>query len=70
MIEEPVCSPSLPCDPSDARGVGPCTDFLGFIWSGTQCVGIAGCSCEGADCDKRFAVHEECEGAYSTCPGP
>ncbi len=45
----------------DAEGTGQCDEGLGIIWDGTECVGIAGCDCVGADCDRLYSDYEECQ---------
>ncbi len=53
--------------PMDAEGFSDQTDpnctpdqGLGVKWDGTDCVGIAGCECVGADCDQLFDTVDEC----------
>ncbi|MFW5966595.1 MAG: hypothetical protein ACOCV2_03705 [Persicimonas sp.] len=55
------------CDPQEARGVGMCQMFLGYVWDGEECKGVSGCSCEGDDCDDLFGSFEDCEEAYRGC---
>jgi len=56
--------------PMDARGEGPCELFFGFAWDGTSCVGLGGCTCEGADCGSLYPGLDECEDAHRDCFGP
>ena len=58
------------CLPMDARGIGQCDQGLGIIYSPDGgCIGIAGCECEGPDCDQLFANHDECMRTCNPC-GP
>jgi hypothetical protein len=57
------------CAPQDAMGVGPCDQFFGYAWDGQSCVGISGCSCEGADCSRLHAALESCQKEHADC-GP
>ncbi len=59
--------PSGPCAPMDARGDGACALFIGFVWDGSDCVGIGGCDCVGTDCDNVTATPEECRAAHAEC---
>jgi len=61
--------PDKTCAPMDATGVGPCDQFFGWAWDGAACVGISGCSCEGADCEELHASFEECNEAHAGCAG-
>jgi hypothetical protein len=58
------------CDPQDAKGVGPCAAFFGYAWNGKECVGLGGCSCEGADCKSTYSTPEECKKAHQGCNEP
>lgn len=62
-------SPAAPCDAQDARGVGMCEAFFGYAWDGGACVGLSGCSCEGADCGSTWGDPAECEAAHAMCGG-
>lgn len=63
------CLPAPPsCKAMDAKGVGLCEKHLGYTWNGKACVGLAGCSCSGADCGKLFSSKSACQTAYSGCP--
>lgn len=55
------------CEPMDARGMGACDAFFGYAWNGRECVGLSGCSCEGADCDATYDSAETCRDAYAGC---
>jgi hypothetical protein len=55
------------CRAQDARGVGPCDRFFGYAWDGQACVGISGCSCEGADCERLYQSLEACQAAHRAC---
>lgn len=63
------------CAPMDATGIpdpeaGACDCSLGYAWSGTSCIHLGNCFCEGDDCDKLFRDLEECTAAHpSSCPG-
>ncbi len=59
-----------PCAPQDATGVGACEKFLGYVWNGSGCEGISGCSCEGSDCDALHPTLEACQGSVPDCQGP
>jgi hypothetical protein len=57
------------CALMDAQGVGPCDAFFGYAWDGAACIGISGCSCEGADCDALSDSFESCEKEHADCAG-
>ncbi|MDQ3032347.1 MAG: hypothetical protein M3Y87_08035 [Myxococcota bacterium] len=59
-----------PCTADDAHGVGECDLLLGNAWTGTGCVGISGCSCEGTDCDVIRRSDSACLDAHSHCIVP
>ena len=61
----PSCGDS--CNPQDATGQGACAAFFGYAWNGKQCVGVGGCSCKGADCDKLYQDPLTCEVIHSSC---
>jgi hypothetical protein len=61
--------PASSCRAQDAAGVGPCDRFFGYAWDGKACVGVSGCSCEGADCGALHQSLEACQGAHEAC-GP
>lgn len=63
------CGGNVPPCPgiTDAKGVGLCQLFLGYAWDGIQCVGISGCSCEGADCDNLYPELDVCQQATAGC---
>lgn len=46
---------SNPDDPNCVPDQG-----LGVKWDGSDCVGIAGCECVGADCDQLFDTYDDC----------
>ena len=58
------------CRAQDARGVGPCARFFGYAWDGQACVGVSGCSCEGADCGALQPTEELCQAAHAGCARP
>jgi hypothetical protein len=61
------CQYGAACAPQDARGVGLCAAFFGYAWNGSSCIGLSGCSCEGADCDEAYETPEACQMARSSC---
>lgn len=63
----PTATAEAPCTPQDAEGVGACDLFLGYTWDGQRCVGISGCSCKGADCDKLYEDLGACRKAHAHC---
>ena len=65
----PCIEPS-PCDPMDAQGEGPCDAEIGFVWNGSQCTSISGCSCVGEDCGSVYQTSEECETSHNACMAP
>jgi hypothetical protein len=63
------CGPRGPCDPQDARGEGACDLWLGYVWNGTSCESLSGCSCVGADCSALTMDLMACESAHAGCSG-
>ncbi|MCC7542495.1 MAG: hypothetical protein IT379_40135 [Deltaproteobacteria bacterium] len=63
----PPPPPPGTCDAQDARGEGACAAFFGYAWDGTRCVGISGCSCAGADCERLWSDDRECADAHREC---
>jgi hypothetical protein len=68
------------CTPSDAVGIFSgdpnsldpsqfCFIVLGWGWDGAKCVPIAGCSCEGSDCNALLESRSSCVAAYANCLG-
>ncbi len=57
----------MSCDAQNADGVGLCEMLLGWVWTGTGCEPLSGCSCAGADCDSLAASPAECETAHADC---
>lgn len=57
------------CAALDAVGVGSCDAYFGVTWNGSECVGVSGCDCEGADCDKLYQEVEACQKAHAECAG-
>jgi len=55
------------CAPQDARGEGACEIFFGYVWDGTNCTGIGGCSCIGADCGALYDSPDACDAVYAGC---
>jgi len=55
------------CHAMDAQGVGACKMILGYVWDGTQCTMISGCSCQGADCGKLFTSLQDCQQTQAHC---
>lgn len=66
VLHEGECAPPV-CQAQDARGVGLCQLYLGVVFTGSDCVGISGCSCEGADCGALFEDVETCEAVNAAC---
>ncbi len=56
------------CASQDARGEGGCELELGYVWRGTFCQSISGCSCAGADCSALARTEAECVSAHAACP--
>ena len=59
---------ALKCAAWDAKGVGMCSMFLGYIWDGKACKGISGCSCGGADCFRIYSSPAKCTAGQASCP--
>lgn len=55
------------CKAQDAQGVGACLAYFGVKFDGRACVGIGGCSCQGADCDKLYTDEASCERDNNPC---
>ena len=55
------------CTAWDAKGVGMCSMFLGYIWDGKQCKGISGCSCGGTDCHRIYSSPTKCSAGQASC---
>lgn len=64
-----VVPPPL-CPAQDARGVGLCELFLGWMWNGAECASIGGCSCAGADCRSLYRTQSACDADHAMCPRP
>jgi hypothetical protein len=62
--------PTPLCRPQTASGVGLCELFLGFVWNGTDCIGLSGCSCVGSDCSSLVQDLSVCLAAHRSCPRP
>ena len=62
------CGTKTKCSKWDAKGVGMCSMFLGYIWDGKQCKGISGCSCGGTDCSRIYPNPTKCAAGQATCP--
>lgn len=60
------------CGAMDAVG-GPdengadCRCLIGYAWDGSACVGLGGCACKGADCDKLTQTEEACLALHAAC---
>ncbi len=65
VLREGACDAD--CDAMDAVGVGLCDGWFGYAWNGSDCAGISGCSCEGADCSALYSSYEACVDARSSC---
>lgn len=63
--EEGACPGS--CDPMDAAGVGTCGMWFGFTWDGSDCTGVSGCDCAGADCGGLYPTLDACTSARRSC---
>jgi len=57
-----------PCTEIDAHGAGGSCGGApwGFKWTGSDCVLVRGCSCEGSDCDA-LMTYSECEEHRRSC---
>ncbi len=55
------------CAAQDAVGEGDCDAFFGWAWNGSECLGISGCGCVGADCSATFDDPEACRSAFQAC---
>ncbi len=51
----------------DAQGEGMCAMYMGLAWDGSNCIGISGCSCVGADCDELYDSPDECQADHADC---
>lgn len=60
------------CDAQDAASAGTCDMDLGWAWTGTACVLLRGCTCEGAECWRIEGNSEsDCESEFARCaPAP
>jgi len=50
-----------------AVGAGGCEAELGYVWNGSGCNSISGCSCEGADCASLYDDQDACIEAHRSC---
>lgn len=55
------------CDAQDVRGEGGCEAEIGWMWTGSGCRSISGCSCAGSDCAELAESEEACVAAHSRC---
>jgi len=55
------------CAPFDAKAIGDCDAFLGYTWTGDNCIGISGCECSGTDCVNLYDSSEECWDEHALC---
>ena len=56
------------CDSMDVSSDdGGCHCMMGFYWDGADCVGLSGCACQGADCDKLAQSEQECQASHASC---
>ena len=68
-MPKPDASAKPSCKAWDAKGVGACSMFLGYIWDGATCKGISGCSCGGTDCKFIYKSPTACATGQAHC-GP
>lgn len=66
---EGPCGGGDHCAAIDAYGIGDCDLSLGWVWNGTECVEITGCSCDGTQCLLVEESEENCKLAYDICTG-
>ena len=69
VASEGPCGGDDPCRPMDAFGIGECTRSAGWVWNGSECVEIFGCSCDGTDCFRVESNEELCEAPFAACTG-
>ncbi|MBW2461669.1 MAG: hypothetical protein JRH11_08480 [Deltaproteobacteria bacterium] len=67
VMHEGTCDSPVICRPMEAVGDRFCDLFLGFAWNGTECAGLSGCSCVGADCGS-LTSFDACQAAHVECP--
>jgi hypothetical protein len=61
------CPPPSNCPPQEAKGEGACDLFLGWVWNGSMCIPLSGCSCIGSDCVNLSDSPEVCQMNFSSC---
>lgn len=55
------------CAAQDANAEGNCEAYFGVAWNGSECVGLSGCSCAGADCGNLATSQQDCVAAHAHC---
>jgi len=66
-LPKPDSGGKAPCKAWDAKGVGMCSMFLGYVWDGSKCKGISGCSCGGVDCKYIYSSPTKCSAGQAHC---
>jgi hypothetical protein len=69
QFEQQTCGPPT-CAPQAAFGVGGCEVLLGWVWDGTQCSPLSGCSCQGPDCGALAQDPDTCNKLHDGCLNP
>lgn len=64
------CGGPLLCQGQVAYGIGSCELFLGYAFTGSSCVGLSGCSCQGSDCQSLYQSEAACKQANAACIAP
>jgi hypothetical protein len=69
VADDTACLGRAACDAQLVRARGDCDAIYGYYWDGTECTGLSGCSCEGADCDVLHDDVASCQRAFVECLG-
>jgi hypothetical protein len=55
------------CAAQDAHGMGGCDRVLGYVWDGSMCRALSGCSCTGTACGALYRTMDGCVAEHRMC---